>query len=228
VAPPAIYIDHVARHLPKGIQIAAQNCYKEPKGAFTGEISPGMILDCGGKWVILGHSERRTVFQEDDELIGDKIAHALKAGLKVIACIGEMLEERQEGRAGEVLVAQLEYIARKVDKKGWSDIVIAYEPIWAIGTGKTATPDQIQEVHENVRAWVKQEISVAAGNDIRVIYGGSVSEETAKDILKKKDVDGFLIGGASLKPEFVRIIKMKTAKVAAKVTAKETAKEAEK
>ncbi|XP_074539587.1 triosephosphate isomerase B [Halichoeres trimaculatus] len=201
---PSIYLDFARSKLDAKFGVAAQNCYKVPKGAFTGEISPAMIKDCGVNWVILGHSERRHVFGESDELIGQKTAHALESGLGVIACIGEKLDEREGGITEKVVFAQTKFIADNV--KDWSKVVLAYEPVWAIGTGKTASPQQAQEVHEKLRGWLKTNVSEAVANSVRIIYGGSVTGGTCKELGSQKDVDGFLVGGASLKPEFVEII----------------------
>ncbi|XP_013879975.1 triosephosphate isomerase B [Austrofundulus limnaeus] len=204
---PSIYLDFVRSKLDAKFGVAAQNCYKVPKGAFTGEISPAMIKDCGVNWVILGHSERRHVFGESDELIGQKTAHALENGLGVIACIGEKLDEREGGITEKVVFSQTKVIADNV--KDWSKVVLAYEPVWAIGTGKTASPQQAQEVHEKLRAWLKTNVSEAVANSVRIIYGGSVTGATCKELASQKDVDGFLVGGASLKPEFIDIINAK-------------------
>ncbi|XP_041887248.1 triosephosphate isomerase [Corvus kubaryi] len=204
---PAIYLDFARQKLDAKIGVAAQNCYKVPKGAFTGEISPAMIKDIGAAWVILGHSERRHVFGESDELIGQKVAHALAEGLGVIACIGEKLDEREAGITEKVVFEQTKAIADNV--KDWSKVVLAYEPVWAIGTGKTATPQQAQEVHEKLRGWLKSHVSDAVAQSTRIIYGGSVTGSNCKELASQRDVDGFLVGGASLKPEFVDIINAK-------------------
>ncbi|NWV37462.1 TPIS isomerase, partial [Alaudala cheleensis] len=204
---PAIYLDFARQKLDAKIAVAAQNCYKVPKGAFTGEISPAMIKDIGAAWVILGHSERRHVFGESDELIGQKVAHALAEGLGVIACIGEKLDEREAGITEKVVFEQTKAIADNV--KDWSKVVLAYEPVWAIGTGKTATPQQAQEVHEKLRGWLKSHVSDAVAQSTRIIYGGSVTGSNCKELASQHDVDGFLVGGASLKPEFVDIINAK-------------------
>lgn len=204
---PAIYIDFARQKLDARIGVAAQNCYKVAKGAFTGEISPAMIKDCGAHWVILGHSERRHVFNESDELIGQKVAHALAEGLKVIACIGEKLDEREAGITEKVVFDQTKAIADNV--KDWSNVVLAYEPVWAIGTGKTATPQQAQEVHHRLRGWMKKHVSEDVASSVRIIYGGSVTGPTCKELASQGDVDGFLVGGASLKPEFIDIINAK-------------------
>ncbi|BET02281.1 Triose-phosphate isomerase [Nesidiocoris tenuis] len=201
---PAIYLQHTASILPSNIALSAQNCYKVSKGAFTGEISPAMIKDIGAPWVILGHSERRNVFGESDQLTADKVGHALSEGLKVIACIGEKLEEREAGKTEQVVLSQISALKPAIGQN-WDKTVIAYEPVWAIGTGKTASPEQAQEVHAIIRDWLKNEISSAVSESTRIIYGGSVTGANAKDLAKKPDIDGFLVGGASLKPEFVDI-----------------------
>ncbi|KAK7601240.1 hypothetical protein V9T40_008681 [Parthenolecanium corni] len=207
VAPPSIYLEYTKSIVPANIEVSAQNCYKIPKGAFTGEISPAMIKDIGVDWVILGHSERRNVFGEQDSLIAEKVAHALESGLSVIACIGEKLEEREAGQTEAVVFQQMKAIASKIGE--WNNVVIAYEPVWAIGTGKTASPQQAQEVHEKLRKFIKDEISEKVANEIRIIYGGSVTGANAKELAKEKDIDGFLVGGASIKPEFADIINAK-------------------
>lgn len=207
VAPPSIYLDYAKCLVPSNILISAQNCYKVPKGAFTGEISPAMIKDLGIDWVIIGHSERRNVFGETDSLIAEKVAHALESGLSVIACIGEKLEEREAGQTEAVVFQQIKAIAAKISE--WKNVVIAYEPVWAIGTGKTASPQQAQEVHDKLREFIKKEISDKVAAEIRIIYGGSVNAGNAKDLAKEKDIDGFLVGGASLKPEFIDIVNAK-------------------
>ncbi|CAD6992207.1 triosephosphate isomerase [Ceratitis capitata] len=204
VGVPAPYLIYVRSLLPSSINVAAQNCYKVEKGAFTGEISPAIIKDTGASWVILGHSERRQIFKESDELIAEKVEHALAAGLKVVACIGETLEERESDKTQEVVARQMCAIAQKV--KDWTNVVIAYEPVWAIGTGKTATPEQAQEVHAYLRQWLTENISKEVSATLRIQYGGSVTGANAKDLAKKPDIDGFLVGGASLKPEFVQIV----------------------
>lgn len=203
VGVPAVYLDYVQSRRPATLQVAAQNCYKVGKGAFTGEISPEMIKDVGVNWVILGHSERRNVFGETDQLIAEKVGYALQQGVSVIACIGELLEEREAGKTAEVVFRQLAAIAAQV--KDWSKVVIAYEPVWAIGTGKTATPEQAQEVHEQLRDWLAKNVSAEVSASTRIIYGGSVTGANSEELAKKADIDGFLVGGASLKKEFVQI-----------------------
>lgn len=166
-----------------------------------------MLKDNGVEWVILGHSERRNVFGESDALIADKIGHALDEGLQVIACIGEKLEEREAGKTMDVVFAQMDAFKDKV--KDWSKVVIAYEPVWAIGTGKVATPAQAQEVHKHLRNWLTDHVSVDVSAKTRIIYGGSVTAGNCAELAKEVDIDGFLVGGASLKPEFVNIVNAK-------------------
>lgn len=204
VAVPACYLDYVRQKLPESIGVAAQNCHNVAKGAFTGETSTGMIKDCGGTWVLLGHSERRHVFGETDELIGEKVAFALEQGLNILPCIGEKLEERQAGKTNEVCFRQLKAIADKVSD--WSRVVIAYEPVWAIGTGVTASPEQAQEVHAALRAWLSDNYSAEIAENVRILYGGSVSATNCRELASCEDIDGSLVGGASLKPDFVAIV----------------------
>jgi len=201
---PPIYLDYVRSKLDAKIGVAAQNCYKAEKGAFTAEISPQMIKDVGCEWVILGHSERRNVFGETDQLIGEKVSFALQSGLNIIPCIGEKLEEREAGKTTEVCFAQLKAIADNVSD--WSKVVLAYEPVWAIGTGKTATPDQAQEVHAALRKWLADNVSQEVSDNLRILYGGSVTADNCRDLAAKPDIDGSLVGGASLKPDFIKII----------------------
>lgn len=204
VAPPAVYLDFVRSRLNAKIGVSAQNCYKVASGAFTGDISPAMIKDNNCSWVILGHSERRHVFGECDQLIGAKCAHALQEGLNIIPCIGEKLEEREAGKTNEVIFRQMKAIADNV--KDWSRVVLAYEPVWAIGTGKTATPEQAQEVHADLRKWLEQNVNADVAKSLRILYGGSVNAGNCKELGKKPDIDGFLVGGASLKPDFITIV----------------------
>jgi len=204
VGVPSCYLDYVRKKMPMSVGVAAQNCYKVEKGAFTGELSTAMIKDCGCEWVILGHSERRNVFGETDKLIGEKVAHALQAGLSVIPCIGELLEEREAGKTTEVCFRQLKAIADNVSD--WSRVVIAYEPVWAIGTGKTASPQQAQEIHHAIRKWLHDHVSGKVAESTRILYGGSVTADNCRELAACPDIDGSLVGGASLKPDFIQII----------------------
>ncbi|CAH2985592.1 unnamed protein product [Chilo suppressalis] len=202
---PAIYLAYVKSIVPDTIGVAAQNCWKVPKGAFTGEISPAMIKDVGADWVILGHSERRTIFGEKDDLVAQKVAHAIESGLKVIACIGETLDEREAGKTEEVVFRQTKALLPAIGSN-WDKVVLAYECVWAIGTGKSATPQQVQDVHASLRNWLSTNVSADVAAKVRIQYGGSVTGATAKELAACPDTDGFIVGAASLKPEFVDIV----------------------
>ncbi|KAI0795015.1 triose phosphate isomerase [Abortiporus biennis] len=211
VSPPAIYLLPLKEILRKDIKIAAQNCYFKPNGAFTGEISPAMLKDSEIPYVILGHSERRTLFHETSEFIATKTRASLDAGLSVILCVGETLAEREANKTAEVVQSQLKPVVEILKEEDWSKIVVAYEPVWAIGTGKVATSAQAQEAHADIRAFLKSAVSPAVAEQTRIIYGGSVSAKNAKELGSQADVDGFLVGGASLKPEFIDIINVNKA-----------------
>ncbi|XP_052184959.1 triosephosphate isomerase, cytosolic [Diospyros lotus] len=210
VSPPFVFIPVVKSLLRPDFQIAAQNCWFRKGGAFTGEISAEMLVNLGVPWVILGHSERRQLLSESSEFVGEKVTYALSLGLKVIACVGETLEERESGCTMEVVAVQTKAIAERISD--WSNVVIAYEPVWAIGTGKVATPAQAQEVHAGLRKWLHDKVSAEVAASTRIIYGGSVNGANCKELAGQPDVDGFLVGGASLKPEFIDIIKSATVK----------------
>lgn len=168
-------------------------------------MSADILADLGINWVILGHSERRSLYNESSEVVAKKTQYALSKGLNVILCIGEKLEEREAGETNNVLKVQLD--ACKTAVSDWSKVVIAYEPVWAIGTGKVATPEQAQETQAYVRSWLHENVSEAVANTTRIIYGGSVTETNCGDLIKQQDIDGFLVGGASLKAGFADIIK---------------------
>lgn len=189
------------------IALGGQNCYPADEGAFTGEISPAMLLDCGCSFVLTGHSERRAIFQESDEFIGKKTALALEKGLKVILCVGETLEERDAGKLQSVLERQMEKgLADVLDNIAAENISIAYEPVWAIGTGRVAGAEEILEAHALVRSFLEKRFS-RQGREIRILYGGSVKPENAGDIIRLDNVNGVLVGGASLLAEsFSRIV----------------------
>ena len=204
IAPPALYLLLTREHLRSGFEVAAQNVFDKPNGAFTGEISVAQLKDSNITWTLLGHSERRVVLQESDSFVASKTKAALDGGIGVILCCGESLEQREANKTIEIVTNQLRAVAKEV--KDWSKIVVAYEPIWAIGTGKVATTEQAQEVHAAIRKFLSEEVSSDVGDNTRIIYGGSVSEKNCKDLAKEKDIDGFLVGGASLKPAFVDII----------------------
>lgn len=204
IAPPATYLDYtVGLVKSKQVEVAAQNAYTKGSGAFTGEISVEQLKDIGATWVLLGHSERRTIFGESDEFVAEKVKYALDAGLKVILAIGESLEERKSGVTDKVNQRQLDAVLKLV--QDWSNIVIAYEPIWAIGTGLAATPEDAQETHKAIRDYLKTKIGEQA-DGVRILYGGSANGKNSVTFKDKPDVDGFLVGGACLKAEFVDII----------------------
>jgi len=207
IAPPSLYLLLAREHLREGIEVASQNVFDKPNGAFTGEISVDQLKESGITWTLVGHSERRVILQEDDAFVASKTKAALDGDLGVILCCGESLEQREAGKTIEVVTTQLKAVADVV--KDWSKIVVAYEPIWAIGTGKVATTEQAQEVHAAIRAWLEKEVSPEASEKTRILYGGSVTEKNSSDLAKQPDIDGFLVGGASLKPAFVEIINAK-------------------
>nr|1ML1_A Chain A, TRIOSEPHOSPHATE ISOMERASE [Trypanosoma brucei brucei]1ML1_C Chain C, TRIOSEPHOSPHATE ISOMERASE [Trypanosoma brucei brucei]1ML1_E Chain E, TRIOSEPHOSPHATE ISOMERASE [Trypanosoma brucei brucei]1ML1_G Chain G, TRIOSEPHOSPHATE ISOMERASE [Trypanosoma brucei brucei]1ML1_I Chain I, TRIOSEPHOSPHATE ISOMERASE [Trypanosoma brucei brucei]1ML1_K Chain K, TRIOSEPHOSPHATE ISOMERASE [Trypanosoma brucei brucei] len=165
------------------------------------------LKDFGVNWIVLGHSERRWYYGETNEIVADKVAAAVASGFMVIACIGETLQERESGRTAVVVLTQIAAIAKKLKKADWAKVVIAYEPVWAIGTGKVATPQQAQEAHALIRSWVSSKIGADVAGELRILYGGSVNGKNARTLYQQRDVNGFLVGGASLKPEFVDIIK---------------------
>lgn len=204
VSPPALYLLLVRESLKKEIEVAAQNVFDKPNGAFTGEISVSQLKDMGINWTILGHSERRTILGESDAVVASKTKYATENGVGVIWCCGESLEQREACKTIDVITAQLE--ALKAQVSDWSKIVIAYEPIWAIGTGKVATIEQAQEVHAAIRSWLRTAVSSEVADTTRILYGGSVNEKNCGELSKQPDIDGFLVGGASLKPGFVDIV----------------------
>jgi len=204
ISPPTVYLLLAREHLRKGIEVASQNVFDKPNGAFTGEISVDQLIDSGITWTLVGHSERRVILQEDDAFVATKTKSALDGGLGVILCCGESLEQREANETVQVVTTQLQAVADRV--KDWSKIVIAYEPIWAIGTGKVASTAQAQEVHAAIRKWLADSVSSEAAEETRILYGGSVNAKNCQELAKQPDIDGFLVGGASLKPEFIEII----------------------
>ncbi|OQE31795.1 hypothetical protein PENSTE_c001G07385 [Penicillium steckii] len=206
ISPPALYLTLTRSLADKKIGVAAQNVFDKPNGAFTGEISVEQLKDTDINWVVIGHSERRVILKESDEFIARKTKAAVDGGLSVIFCIGETLEEREANKTIDVVTRQLNAAAKELSKEQWAKVVIAYEPVWAIGTGKVATTEQAQEVHAAIRKWLGESISSEAQENVRVIYGGSVSEKNCRELATQPDVDGFLVGGASLKPAFVDIV----------------------
>ena len=202
IAPPFTAIHAVADALRNsGIATAGQDCFWEKEGAFTGAVSAPMLKEAGAALVILGHSERRRVFGDTDADVTRKIHAAYAAGLSPIACIGETLEEREAGRTFEVLDTQLKAVIDGVTPEQFATMVIAYEPVWAIGTGRNATPEQAQEAHAHVRGRLRAWLGADAADKCQILYGGSVKPDNARAILQQPDVDGALVGGASLDPQ---------------------------
>ncbi|NVK22539.1 MAG: triose-phosphate isomerase [Kangiellaceae bacterium] len=209
VCPPAVYISTVKQLIgDKTVSLGAQNVSEQVQGAFTGEVSADMLTDIGCQYVLVGHSERRSLYGESDELVADKFAAALKAGLKPVLCIGETLEQRENGTTMNVVKQQIDAVINLLGIDGLAKGVIAYEPVWAIGTGVTASPEQAQEVHAAIREHLKQSCTSAAQNT-QILYGGSMKAANAEQLLAQPDIDGGLIGGASLKAdEFIAICKV--------------------
>ncbi len=208
VCPPFVYLQAVAKALSSsGIAVGAQNMYFEPKGAFTGEISVSMLKDVGCLYCLCGHSERRHVIGETDDLINKKVAAAIAGGLLPILCVGELLEERKASQTNEVVTRQVKGGLAGLSAEKLQAVTIAYEPVWAIGTGLTATPEQAQEVHKFIRELLGQMYSEEIAEEIRILYGGSVKPDNAAELMNQKDIDGSLVGGASLKADdFLAII----------------------
>jgi triosephosphate isomerase len=202
VCPPFTALDRVRPALDgTNVALGAQNVYWEPQGAFTGEIAPAMLADLGVAYVIVGHSERRQFFGETDESVNRRARAALAAGLKPIVCVGERLEERQAGSTHDVVARQLEWATADLTADRMRASVVAYEPVWAIGTGKVATPAQAQEVHALLRRILVDKFGAEVARDVRIQYGGSVKPDNAAELLAQTDIDGALVGGASLDAE---------------------------
>ena len=202
VAPPFTALS-VVRERTKGsrIQLAGQNMGSELEGARTGEISAAMLKDAGCSYVILGHSERRQYLAETDEIINKKVTVACDQGLNIIFCIGESLDDRKNGRTNRVIERQLVDGLVGLDAKNLSRLVLAYEPVWSIGTGNNASPEEAQDVHRFVRAWCQKSFGTKEAEAARILYGGSVNPNTSASLINQSDVDGLLVGGASLKPD---------------------------
>jgi len=209
VCPPFTAIDEVAEVVYQtNIGLGAQNMHWEDAGAFTGEVSAPMLKELGCDYVILGHSERRQYFHETNEIVNKKIRSALKHGLTPIVCVGESLEEREAGRTFDVIRDHVTNSLKGLDKEEIKKVIVAYEPVWAIGTGKTATPDQAQEVHRFIRDLLEKAYTREIADEITIQYGGSVKPGNIKELISQKDIDGALVGGASLDVEsFAEIVK---------------------
>ena len=202
VAPPFTNLGMASQSLEgTNILVAAQNMHQAASGAFTGEVSAAMLKSVGVHTVILGHSERRAYFWETNELLAEKVNSALEQGMTIIFCFGEELEDRQSGEHFNVVKTQLEEGIFHVSEASWKNIVLAYEPVWAIGTGETASPEQAQEMHKFIRSAIFDRFGDAVAEEVSILYGGSVKPGNAKEIFGKPDVDGGLIGGASLKAD---------------------------
>ena len=200
VCPTPVYIDAVSGAVSGShVAVGGQDVYFEGNGAFTGETSTDMLKDLGCTYVILGHSERRNVIGEDDALINKKVHAALDAGLIAVLCVGELLEEREAGKTIDVVKAQFEGSLVGVSAEQMKHVVIAYEPVWAIGTGKTASPEQAQEVHADLRKIIASHYNQETADSVRVLYGGSVKPANAAELMSQPDIDGALVGGASMK-----------------------------
>lgn len=198
VCPPFPYLGQVVAGLEHSqVQVGAQNCASEEAGAFTGEVSVGMLADMGCRYVIVGHSERRALYAETDTLVLEKTRRVLAAGMKAIVCVGETLSERQAGNAEQVVGTQLSLLLASLSDAEWQSVIVAYEPVWAIGTGETATPAQAQAIHLFIREQLaRRDASLAATTQI--LYGGSVKADNAGELFSQPDIDGGLVGGASL------------------------------
>ncbi len=209
VCPVSVCLADVAETLAgSNISVGAQNCYAKESGAYTGEVSPQMLLAAGCQWTIIGHSERRTIFEETDELLNEKLLFAMTTDIKVMFCIGETLEERESGKMDDVITRQVTAGLKGLEPAHFEKIAVAYEPVWAIGTGVTATPEQAQEAHQFVRKLIAREFGGDIAENLRIQYGGSVKPDNVEELMAKPDVDGSLVGGASLTADgFAAIVK---------------------
>jgi triosephosphate isomerase len=208
VCPPFPYLESVGAVL-KGTPVAlgAQDCHYQPKGAYTGSVSPAMLMDVGCTYVLIGHSERRHGLNEPEGIINYKVEAALKAGLNVIVCVGETLDEREANRVEQVFYRQIASALAGLKAESIGRLTIAYEPVWAIGTGKVATPEQAQGAHAFIRRHIRDAFGAAVGDQTAILYGGSVTADSAANLFSQPDIDGGLIGGASLKSgEFLKIV----------------------
>jgi triosephosphate isomerase len=212
LCPPFPYLFSVGEAIAGSkVALGAQNCHDQPKGAFTGEVSPAMLLDAGCRYVIIGHSERRHLMGETDTMVNRKVRAALSAEMEVILCVGETLAERQQGRAEEVFFRQVATALTGLDANSLSRLTLAYEPVWAIGTGHTATPAQAHQAHMRIREHIGKQFGEKTAAELPILYGGSVRADNARELFSQPDVDGGLIGGASLEVEnFLGIVRAAT------------------
>jgi len=198
-APPFVFLSEVQGALRKDYSVAAQNLWDKDPGAWTGETPAQMLSDMGIKWVILGHSERRENCGETSQIVAEKTKFAVDKGLSTLTCIGEKLDARESGKTFDVLDEQLKPLADILSEDDWEKVVLAYEPVWAIGTGKVATPEQAEETHAYIRKWLADNVSEKVSESVRIQYGGSVNDKNAAELGQQPNIDGFLVGGASLK-----------------------------
>ncbi|EZG72708.1 triosephosphate isomerase [Gregarina niphandrodes] len=205
IFPTAIHYSTARQALNEQYELGSQNVSKTKNGAFTGEVSAEMLKNMNVPWTLVGHSERRTLYHETDADTAVKTKIALEHGIEVCLCIGETLEEREAEKTNEVCSRQIDACVEAISD--WNKVVIAYEPVWAIGTGKVASQQQAQDAHEAIRAHIAKKVSQEVADKVRIVYGGSVSDANCEGLIQMKDIDGFLVGGASLKPAFVDIIK---------------------
>ena len=207
ICPPFVYLESVKTH-DSNFKLGAQNCFWQEKGAFTGEVSPKMLKDLGVKYVILGHSERRKILGETDGMVAEKIKKALDFNLQPILCLGETKEEREKGKTFKILEKEIKEDLKKIPKSKIGKVALAYEPIWAIGTGNACSVQDALNAILFLRKIISQIFNKKAGKDIKILYGGSINSQNARDFLKEKWIDGLLVGGASLQPkEFLEILK---------------------
>jgi triosephosphate isomerase (TIM) len=203
VFPPSIHLQSLSKKYPH-IVFGSQNVSAFGNGAYTGELSPLLLKDIGINTTLIAHSERRSFFGDNEEVISAKLKNAEANGMYIVMCIGEKLEERESGNTMKVIISQLETVKHSITN--WANIALAYEPVWAIGTGKTASPEQAEEVHAQIREWLAKNISKEVADATRIIYGGSVNGGNSDKLIAQANIDGFLVGGASLKSEFKTII----------------------
>lgn len=207
IFPPATYLDMAMEHITKGLSVGAQNCHHERSGAYTGEVSAEMIASIGAEYVLVGHSERRLYFNEDNQLLAKKVNAALSVDLIPIYCCGESLEQRESNQFFELIEQQISESLFHLNEEEFKKVVIAYEPVWAIGTGKTATANQAQEVHTFIRQLISKKYDSQLADSISILYGGSCKPSNAKELFAQADIDGGLIGGASLNADdFIQIV----------------------
>ena len=209
VACPSIHLKKCQGSFRNDVNVASQDVGINGMGAYTGELSAEMLVDSGVTWCLTGHSERRVGFGfpgETSDVVADKTKRAIDKGMKVIVCIGEKLEERESGNTMNVCSSQLEPVVAKLAENDWRNVVIAYEPVWAIGTGKTATPGMAEETHAAIRKWIAEKVNNYVARSVRIVYGGPAKKANCHALIQMPNIDGFLVGGASLKPEFYDII----------------------